>query len=177
MVTRYPWQDENVVIDTYSDANWAGCDRTARSTSGGAILRGSHLVKSWSVTQKNVTLSSGEAELVAAVKATSEAIGIARLAFDWGDATEMAVHIDSSAAIGVVSRRGSGKLRHIRVGQLWIQEMAEEGEVHVRKVCGESNVADLMAKHLVDRKVTQYVDLMNCEFRAGRADSSLHITS
>ena len=82
MVIKYPWQEDNVIVVTYSDANWAGCDRTARSTSGGAILRGSHLIKSWSVTQKNVTLSSGEAELVAAVKATSEAIGIARLAFD-----------------------------------------------------------------------------------------------
>ena len=140
-------------------------------------MRGSHLVKSWSTTQKNVTLSSGEAELVAAVKAMSEAIGVARLASDWGDTAEMAVHIDSSAAIGVVNRRGSGKLRHIRVGQLWIQEMAEDGEMQIRKVCGESNAADLMTKHLVDRKVVQFVDMMNCEFLAGRADTGLHITS
>ena len=95
-------------IDTYSDANWAGCDKTARPTSGGAIMRGSHLVKSWSVTQKNITLSSGEAELVAVVKAIVEAIGVARLAHDWGDPSDISAHIDSSAAIGVINRRGSG---------------------------------------------------------------------
>ena len=99
------------------------------------------------------------------------------MAFDWGDATEMVVHIDSSAAIGVVSRRGSGKLRHIRVGQLWIQEMAEEGEVQVRKVSGEANAADLMTKHLVERKISQYVESMSCEFRSGRADTGLQITT
>ena len=74
------------------------------------------------------------------------------MAHDWGDATDMSVHIDSSAAIGVVNRRGSGKLRHIRVGQLWIQEMAENGEVANNKVGGEQNIADLMTKHLADRK-------------------------
>ena len=140
-------------------------------------MRGTHLIKSWSVTQRNVTLSSGEAELVAAVKATSEAIGVARLAHDWGDASEMAVHIDSSAAIGVVNHRGSGKLRHIRVGQLWIQEMAEEGEVVIRKVSGDRNVADLMTKHLPERKISQYVETMCCEYMGGRADTSLQITS
>ena len=94
-----------------------------------------------------------------------------------GDATEMAVHVDSSAAIGVISRRGSGKLRHIRVGQLWIQDMAEEGEVIVKKVGGDDNVADLMTKNLSDRKVSQFMGFMNCDFPGGRADTSLQITS
>ena len=114
---------------------------------------------------------------MAAVKATAEAIGVDRMAHGWGDASDMTVHIDSSAAIGVVNRRGSGKLRHIRVGQLWIQEMAEEGEVKVRKIGGEQNVADLMTKHLADRKVSQFIENMNCEARSGRADIGLQITS
>ena len=41
-----------------SDSDWAGCRRTASSTSGEVILRGSHFVKSWAPTQKDVTLSS-----------------------------------------------------------------------------------------------------------------------
>ena len=61
-----------------SDVDWAGC----RSTSGGAVMAGRHYIKSWSATQKSVTLSSGEAELVAAVKMSSEIIGIAQL---WKD--------------------------------------------------------------------------------------------
>ena len=52
----------------YSDADWAGCMRTARSTSAGVTMRGSHVIMSRAATQKKVTLISGEAEQVEAVR-------------------------------------------------------------------------------------------------------------
>ena len=51
-----------------------------RSTSGGAILRRRHTLKTWSATQKNETLSSGEAELGAMVKMSWGTIGVTQLA-------------------------------------------------------------------------------------------------
>ena len=134
------------------------------------------MLKSWCSTQKNITLSSGEAELVAAVKTAAESIGMSRLAWDWGQDLEAWVHVDSSAAIGMIDRRGSGRLRHIKIGHLWIQERAEEGEIQVRKVKGDSNVADLMTKHLNEASMQKYMDMLSCESRAGRADTSLHLT-
>ena len=59
LVFHYPWQTVNRV-DTYSDTDWAGCAKTRKSTSGGCLLPGSHLIKSWSSTQTSVSLSSGE---------------------------------------------------------------------------------------------------------------------
>ena len=112
-----------------------------------------HCLKPWSSTQKSITLSSGEAELVAAVKTCSELIGLAQLAHDWGIEMECHVYVDSAAAIGVVNRRGSGKLRHVRVGQLWVQEKVEEEELKVHKVHGQVNVADMMSKYLPIRKI------------------------
>ena len=88
-------------------------------------MAGKHLIKSWSSTQKNITLSSGEAELVAAVKMSTELIGILQLLEDWGVKREARVYVDSSAAIGITQRRGNGKLRHVKVGMLWIQEKVE----------------------------------------------------
>ena len=44
------------------DTDFAGCIITRRSTSGGLIRRGSHLLRQWSVTQSTVSLSSAEAE-------------------------------------------------------------------------------------------------------------------
>ena len=38
MVWAYPWQQEENVT-TFSDSNWAGCKRTARSTSCGIVMR------------------------------------------------------------------------------------------------------------------------------------------
>ena len=79
VVTEYKFQGDMREMEVFSDSNWAGCRRTARSTSGGVMMRGTHYLKSWSSTQKNVTLSSAEAELLAAVKASGEALGMLQL--------------------------------------------------------------------------------------------------
>ena len=49
-------------IDAYAASDWAGCPRSRRSTSGGCIMVGAHLLKCWSSTQAGVAMSSGEAE-------------------------------------------------------------------------------------------------------------------
>ena len=96
-------------------------------------MAGGRLLKSWSATQKSVTLSSGEAELVAAVKMATELIGLCQLAGDWGWDVKGQVFTDSSAAIGTAGRRGNGKMRHVRVGMLWVQEQGEEGPINIKR--------------------------------------------
>ena len=83
-VMRYDWQDRIEGLTGYSDSDWAGCRRTSRSTSGGVMMIGDHFIRSWSSTQKSVTLSSGEAELVALVKLSTEMLGIMQMSQDWG---------------------------------------------------------------------------------------------
>ena len=168
-------QGRQIEVVGYSDSDWAGCSRTAKSTSGGAIQIGRHCVRSWSSTQKSITLSSGEAELVAAVKMCTELIGMAQLAADWNLDYECKVFVDSSAAIGIVHRRGNGKLRHVKVGMLWIQEKVEEDELKIEKVQGEDNPADLMTKHLAQRKLEEHMDRLGQEFRHGRAAKGLEL--
>ena len=138
-------------------------------------MAGKHLIKSWSATQKCITLSSGEAELVAAVKMSTEIIGITQLAEDWGMSLRGRVHVDSSAAIGAANRRGNGKLRHVRVGDLWIQEKVEEGELQLQKVLGEDNPADAMTKNVGGEKLAKLVTMASQEFRNGRAGQSLKL--
>lgn len=153
VVWKFKYQGACDHIQVYSDSDWAGCKRTARSTSGGAVLRGGHCIKTWSSTQKFVTLSSAEAELMAAVKASTEAVGITQLAADWGVQATASICVDSSAALAVVGRKGNGRLRHVRVGHLWLQEKANSGELVYRKVRGEMNPADLMTKSLPAARV------------------------
>ena len=136
---------------------------------------GQHCVKSWSSTQRSVTLSSGEAELVAAVKTCTELIGLAQLVRDWGIDLECNVYVDSAAAIGVVNRRGAGKLRHVKVGMLWIQEKMEDEELKVHKVKGDQNMADLMTKYLPRRKIDELMNSLGQAFMEGRADASLEL--
>ena len=83
---------------------------------------------------------------MALVRASSEAVGIAQLSAGLGVQCSIAVFVDSSAALAVTARRGNGKLRHVRIGHLWVQEAAAEGLVDYRKVSGHTNPADLLTK-------------------------------
>ena len=176
VVWSFRYQGNCDQVQAYSDSDWAGCKRTARSTTGGAIVRGSHCIRTWSSTQKFVTLSSAEAELMAAVRATAEAIGIVQLAESWGVAAQASILVDSSAALAVVSRKGNGKLRHVKVGHLWIQEKASSGDVVYRKVRGECNPADLMTKYLPASKVLEFSDTLQQIRTAGHASARLALS-
>ena len=66
------------------DTDWAGCLRTRRSTNGGLIAIGTHIVKHWSSTQATIALSSGEAEYYGMVKGASVALGIRSMLADLG---------------------------------------------------------------------------------------------
>ena len=138
-------------------------------------MRGDHHIKSWSVTQKRVTLSSAEAELGALVKASTEVIGVLQMAEGLGRSIGAEVYVDSSAALAVVQRKGCGKLRHVRVGQLWIQEVAENEELKYQKIKGEQNPADISTKHLTRLRLDVLLDLINLRDRSGRAEESLEI--
>ena len=77
------------------------------------MLLGQHILKTYSSTQTSVTLSSGEAEFYGVVKATGAALEQKSLFGDLGIDLRFCVWTSSSAAIGISSRRGLGKLRHV----------------------------------------------------------------
>ena len=165
----YPWQEASTV-EVYSDTDWAGCPKTRKSTSGGGLLLGKHLIKSWSSTQSSVSLSSGESEFYGVVKASGVALGYQSLLQDLGHALPVRVWTDSTATIGVCGRQGLGKLRHIDTQCLWIQQRVRDRTVELRKVRGEENPADLFTKHLVSReRIHALLGLFGLEYRDGRA--------
>ena len=172
MVYTYPFQRAEG-IDVYSDTDWSGCPRTRLSTSGGCIMIGKHCIRTWSSTQPSVTLSSGEAEFYGLVKAAGAGLGHQSLLKDIGLNIPVCVWTDSSAALGIASRSGLGKLRHLETHTLWVQEKVRTKAISVRKVRGEVNPADLFTKHLPSKdKVHQLLNLFGCEYRTGRAESA-----
>ena len=112
---------------------------------------------------------------MALVKATAEAIGLLQLAESWGLKLEASVFVDSTAALAVTHRKGCGKLRHVRIGHLWVQELAEEGAVSFVKVRGTENPADLMTKHLPATVRDRLVPLVAQYAHQGQASSRLQL--
>ena len=169
LVYTYPWQRAEG-IDVYSDTDWSGCPRTRKSTSGGCIMIGRHCIRTWSSTQPSVTLCSGEAEFYGLVKAAGAGLGHQSLMHDLGVDLPVCVWTDSSAALGIATRSGLGKLRHLETHTLWVQEKVRVGAIAVRKVRGDVNPADLFTKHLPSKdKIHQLTALFGCEYRSGRA--------
>ena len=75
-VQEFRRQGRQPNLITWVDTDYAGCPRTRRSTSGGMVTHGIHVVKSWSSTQKIIALSTGEAEYYGIVKGATMGIGL-----------------------------------------------------------------------------------------------------
>ena len=100
-------------------------------------------------------------------------LGFQSLMKDLGQDMPIRVWTDSSAAIGICTRQGLGKLRHIDTHLLWIQQAVRSGRVDLRKILGEKNPADLFTKHLSSReRVQMLVGLLGCRYTSGRAESA-----
>jgi hypothetical protein len=171
VVYEYPWQ-QRPVLKAYTDSDFAGCVASRLSTSGGAVLLGRHLLKHWASTQKKITLSSGEAELGAVVRGFSEALGLQSVARDLGVDLKPEVHADSSAAIGICNRSGIGKVRHLAVAQLWVQESVRSRACRLFKVLGTENPADLMTKPLARAEIDGHLARLGLSRATGRAETA-----
>ena len=84
------------------DTDFAGCNKSRKSTSAGVVLLGKHVVKSWSSNQSVIAQSSAEAEYYGLVKGASVAIGVKSILADLGIQIVKPIQIksDASAAIG-----------------------------------------------------------------------------
>ena len=49
---------------------------------------------------------------------------------------------DSSAGKGIAQRKGLGKLKHLELRELWLQDYVQQGKVQIRKEPTDTNVAD-----------------------------------
>ncbi len=119
---------------------------------------GSHAVKSWSTTQQVIALSSGEAEYYCMVRGGSMRIGSRAMANELGVSIRVNVKTDASAAKGIASRKGLGKVRHIDVSQLWLQDKVSKGEIVIEKVSTHINIADAMTKHVDSGKLNSHMN-------------------
>ena len=110
-------------------------------------MLGAHVLAHWSRTQSSVALSSCEAELNSALKGGCELLGMSELLKEWGRTVTLKLKGDSSACKGVLHREGSGRLKHVEVKQLWLQQAVGERAILFEKIPRSRNAADTLTKH------------------------------
>ena len=113
-------------------SDWAGERPEMKSTSGGWLMCGTSLLRSWSSTQNTIALSAAEAELCATSKRARHALHLKSMGEDFGVVVEPLIRRNASAALGIACRRGlAGKTRHVQVQYMWANE-----HVQLQKVLG-----------------------------------------
>ena len=109
---------------------------------------------------EEVRRSSAEAELYAAALGASELKGIISLMRDLGYEKKPVLAIDAKATEHILHRQGIGKLKHIDVAYLWIQDEVRSHRLQVRRVKSEDNIADLGTKPLSKAVIAKHCTTM-----------------
>ena len=166
--TLFQYQELPSHIEIHVDTDFAGCSKTRKSTSGGVAKYGEHLLKTWSTTQSVIALSSGEAEYYGLVKGASQGLGLKAMLQEAGVVTKVVIKTDASAAKGIALRRGMGKIRHIEVNQLWVQDKVAKGEIKIIKIATTENLADHLTKYLNQEGIQEHMHKTCQWFEEGR---------
>ena len=127
-------------IDAYRDSDWATCKRTQRSVSAGVVMVGQNLLYSSSHAQPVIALSSGEAELLASASCLCDGLFVRQLVafLDNDTLPQVHRHLDAVAAKGMMECAGVGRVRHLSVRVLWIQDLVDDKTILLQKVPTES---------------------------------------
>ena len=125
-------ESEKGKIQAWTDANWAA----PKSTTGCVIKLGGMIMLTAARTQAATALSSAEAEIVAANETGKETVYLLHLQQQLEPGNESAITLccDASAAVAFGNRKGLGRVRHLQLRQLWIQEQIEAKVMTMRKV-------------------------------------------
>ena len=164
MKCHFLWQDCPAALWVFTDSDWAGCTKSRKSTSGGVATYGGHWLGHWSRTQPTIALSSGEAELNASNMGGSEGLGLKNIVKDLGEPTELVILEDSSASIGIGSREGTGRIKHLEARQLWVQEKVTNGDMTLKKIPRKINFSDCLTHHWTEPETSRFFPALGFEF-------------
>jgi hypothetical protein len=138
-------------LTAYTDADWAGCPDTRRSTSGFCIYIGDALV-SWSSKRQNtVSRSSAEAEYRGVANAVAECSWLRHLLSELRHDIKQAtiVYCDNVSAVYMCKNPVHHKrTKHIELDIHFVRERVAVGNVRVLHVPSDKQFADIFTKGL-----------------------------
>jgi hypothetical protein len=169
-------------ITGFSDADWAGCLDTRKSTGGFLIFFGLCLVSWKSKLQTNVTRSSTEAEYVQLSITACEMITYRRLV---EGLTPSAVRVNGStlpastlfgdnqgSIIMAIYASSGNRTRHIEVHHHYVRQEVKKGSIVLQYVNTKAQLADMLTKPLAKVEHTGFMRLLGLRSRRERLETS-----
>ncbi|KAG2881994.1 hypothetical protein PC119_g20794 [Phytophthora cactorum] len=140
-----------VVLESFSDSDWANDPDTRKSTTGFAFTLAGGTISWMSRRQSIVVPSTAEAEYVASCKAALEAVAESNILQEIipKRIIELCTGTDSqSALIMAINPSYCGLTRHVELRWHYVREQIGKGVVYTYKVKGTDNPADKFTKPL-----------------------------
>ena len=124
---------------------------------GGVIMVGGCRLHSHSRGGATQALSSAEGEIMSASELLKEALGVQFILEFIGFGT-LAIHLltDASAAKAFMHRRGAGRMKHIDIRYMWLQDACDKGAYQPKKLPRAENPSDMLTKVPATIEVQKY---------------------
>jgi hypothetical protein len=149
---RLTYKGHLEMLKGFTDADWAGCHGTRRSTAGYLFNIGSGAISWQSKRQSVVALSTCEAEFMGQTQATKEAIWLRKLLNELNLSQGKAATIicgDNQGAIALSSNpQYHSRTKHMDIQRKWQGEVQESGTVELKFVPTTEQIADGLTKPL-----------------------------
>ncbi|GKD39278.1 retrovirus-related pol polyprotein from transposon TNT 1-94, partial [Tanacetum coccineum] len=134
----------------YADSDHAGDYVDRKSTSGVCTFMGCCLTSWFSKKQTALAISTTEAEYVSAGKACQQALWMKQALVDY-DIVLDDIHVlcDNKGAIDLTKNPVlHSRTKHIEIRHHFLRDNVEKGNISIKKVSSEDNIADILTKPL-----------------------------
>lgn len=150
-ITYSPDPNSTELFTTYTDADHGGNPDNGRSTSGCVVMMGTGAISWSSRLQSLVTLSTTEAEYIAATSAGQEILWLRNLFTELGYtfSSPSTLLIDNNSALSVAKNpEHHGRMKHLDLRFYWLRDEVNKGRIKVVHLSTDEQPADILTKPL-----------------------------